>query len=882
VSLFVATYRLQLKPGFGFDEVADLADYLAELGISHVYCSPYLQAAPGSEHGYDVVDYGIVNHELGGDSAYERMCAALKRCCLGQLMDVVPNHMAISAKGNRWWWDVLENGPSSRYASFFDVDWEPPEARLRNTILLPMLGEQYGKALRSGAIRLRRRRGVFEVVCNDQELPAAPRSLASILREAATRANSDELALIADILHELPLPTTTDQAERVRRHRDRRVIGYWLDEMLSTDRRLSDAIDQVIAELNLDYSALHAFLESQNYRLAYWRAAERDLGYRRFFDINSLIGLRMEDAEVFAETHALTLDLLDRGAVAGLRIDHIDGLRNPEAYLRRLREAAPAVWLVVEKILEEGERLPDSWPVDGTTGYDFMSLVDGLFIDAAAELELTATYEQFIGHPSDYSALVRDKKRLVLDEVLGSDLNRLTAMLLQICEGRPDYRDYSRHDLHEALKAITIELPVYRTYVNPETGECSDQDRRYIIEAIASAKKCRADIDAELFDFLQGILLLTVRGELENELAQRLQQFTGPVMAKAVEDTTFYCYNRLLCLNEVGGNPLKFGTTRVEFYRRCVEIQAKYPCGLSATSTHDTKRSEDVRARVALLTEIPEEWRARVSQWSAHNDCYWQGPKDRNLEYLIYQTLVGAWPISRERMHAYVEKAMREAKEHTSWSRPQKSYEQAVRQFVDNLFEDEWFVGDLGNFVELLVEPGRVNSLACTLIKLTAPGVPDFYQGSELWCLTLVDPDNRMPVDFATRRRLLRRLRDGSLDEVRRGADEGLPKLWTIRQGLATRRRYPEAFGRQGSFLPLQVRGGRARHVVAYCRGGVVTTIVPRLIMQMRGDWQDTAVELLSGEWRNVLDDRCFQGGSIGLRELTSQFPVALLVREDT
>ncbi len=876
-----ATYRVQFHPGFDFDDAAELTGYLRELGITHLYCSPYLQSAPGSQHGYDVMDPRRVNVELGGAEGHARMCTALRYNQMGQVLDIVPNHMAISAPGNPWWWDVLENGPSSTYASYFDVDWEPPEARLRNCVLLPVLGAQYGRALEAGEIQIVREGAAFVIRYYDHKFPMAPRSLPALFEEAASRCGSEDLAFIADSLSQLPLATAVDYASLRRRHRDKAVLGTLIDRLLQENPRCAAAIDEVIRQMNQDPAALHALLERQNFRLAYWRSAGRDLGYRRFFDINTLVGLRMEDPQVFADTHQLLLQWLAAGELDGLRIDHIDGLRDPEQYLKRLRAASPGAWLVVEKILQRDEQLPDSWPIQGTTGYDFLNQVLGIFIDPTEEERLTRLYSDFTGEIADFQAVAREKKDFIMREVLGGDLNRLTAMFVDICEEQPRYRDFTRHELHEALKAVALRLPVYRTYFHDAREKAAANEERYVRAAVNSAKEDRPELARELMDFLRDILLLRSPGQLETELALRFQQFSGPVMAKAVEDTAFYCFNRFVCLNEVGGDPSRFGTSVEQFYRTCADRQRHWPLTMLATSTHDTKRSEDVRARLTLLSEIPDEWEAAVHRWARLNQPHWTGTApDRNLEYLLYQTLAGAWPIEHERVAGYIEKAIREAKQHTSWTNPNPQYERAVLRFVNEVFEDREFLADLQRFVGALILPGRLNSLAQVLVKLTAPGVPDFYQGSELWHFALVDPDNRRPVDYEIRRQLLDELKDCSPEQIMRRIDDGLPKLWMIQQGLAVRRRCPQAFGPDGAFTPMWARGARAEHAVAFCRGGKVITLVPRLVMKLGGDWRNTTLEIPRGDWRNAFTGERLRGGETAVSSLLARFPVCLLVRE--
>jgi (1->4)-alpha-D-glucan 1-alpha-D-glucosylmutase len=591
--------------------------------------------------------------------------------------------------------------------------------------------------------------------------------------------------------------------------------------------------------------------------------------------------MRMEDPQVFADTHKLVLQWLADGVLDGVRIDHIDGLRDPEDYLRRLRRHAPGAWIVVEKILEPGEPLRPSWPIAGTTGYDFLNRAGGLFIDSAGEEPLTRLYAEFTGDTADFDAIAREKKDLIMREVLGSDLNRLTAMFVDICEKHPRYRDYSRHEFHEALKAAVARLPVYRTYVRDANGKIDSIDEKYVRDTLEAARRDRPDLDPELFDFLADILLLRIGGALETELAMRFQQFTGPVMAKAVEDTTFYCFNRFVCLNEVGGDPARFGTSIGEFDHACVADQRQWPLTMLATSTHDTKRSEDTRARLSLLSEIPDEWADAVRRWSRMNEPHWRGrPADRNAEYLLYQTLAGAWPIETDRVAPYMEKAIREAKGHTSWTNPNPEYEAAIIDFTRSALDDREFTADLAAFVEPLIAPGRVNSLSQTLLKLTAPGVPDLYQGSEVWHVALVDPDNRGPVDYELRRRLLRELKDATPETIMRRADEGLPKLWLIRQALAVRRRHPEAFGENGGFEPMEPRGERAEHAIAFRRGDAAITIAPRLVLKLRGDWRDTTIELPRGRWRNDLTGERIGGGDNGVSSLMARFPVCLLSRE--
>lgn len=877
----VATYRLQLHRDFGFDDAAAVADYLHQLGVSHVYSSPYLQAAPGSKHGYDVVDHHRVNEELGGSDAHDRFSKKLGACGLGQVLDIVPNHMAISGRRNTYWWDVLENGPSSRYASYFDIEWEVPEEKLRYKSLVPILGDHYGRILHKGEIKIERKGSEFVLRYADHELPAAPRSLPGILKCAADRSGSDYLAFLADSYFRLPAATATDKPSLSERHRDKEVIAGLLGRLMSESPFVAETVDACVAEINRNIDALHEFLEHQNFRLAYWRTAEQQLGYRRFFDVNTLVGLRMEREQVFADTHALILRWLREGVLDGVRVDHPDGLLDPKQYFERLRSQAPDAWILAEKILEPGEEFRADWPINGTTGYEYLNQAGGLFVDRNNQAAISQIYEEFTGQSTDYAAVCRDKKHRVLRDLLGSDVNRLTDLFAQICELHRDRRDYTRHDVIRALRELVACFPVYRTYVVPARGEMTAQDERYVNEAVEAAKRNRPELDADLFDFIRDVLFLKVPGELESQFVLRFQQFTGPAMAKGVEDTVFYCYNRMLSLNEVGGDPGRFGVTVQEYHDFCEEAQRSHPRTMLASSTHDTKRSEDVRARISLLSEIPTQWRQALERWSANNEKYkTNGCPDRNTEYFIYQTLIGVWPIENGRLLPYIEKACREAKQQTNWLAPNEEFEKATRAFLEAVLEDDAFLSDFRKFLKPLIDPGRINSLAQTLLKLTSPGIPDIYQGTEVWDFSLVDPDNRRPVDYKRRRDLLAELPKLSAKQVLKRSEEGLPKLWTIYRTLRIRSKLADAFGENGCYKPLLASGKRADHVVAYMRGDNVAVAVPRLVFTLNDDWKDTTFELPSGDWKNELSAASVRGGLIRCKELFAQFPVALLVKQ--
>jgi (1->4)-alpha-D-glucan 1-alpha-D-glucosylmutase len=885
-----STYRLQLHKDFTFDDAARIADYLHELGISHVYSSPYLQAAPGSMHGYDVVDHQKVNEELGGAAAHERFCRRLGEAGLGQVLDIVPNHMSLG-KENRFWWDVLENGTSSRYASFFDIDWQPQEERLRDKVLVPILGDQYGRVLQSGGIKVVRRGVKFQVECSGQSLPVSPPSLPVILGRAAEYAKSDTLSFLAASFGRLPAPEYVDRRTILARHRDKVVLFTLLERLCKEEPAIFDAMDRAAAELNENLDAVDDFLNQQNYRLAYWKTADQQLSYRRFFDVNTLIGLRVEREYVFDETHALVLDWLKRGVLDGVRVDHPDGLRDPKEYFKRLRERAPDAWVIGEKILEPGEFLREDWPIEGTSGYDFLNVVAGVLVAPDGMMELNSVYADFTEQPTDFHAIAHEKKINVSQEALGSDVNRLTSIFVEICEANRDRRDYTRAEVRRAIREVAACFSIYRTYVVPEREEITEEDREYITQAAECAKEKRQDIDGGLFDFLRDVLTMEVKGKLESEFLLRFQQFTGPVMAKGVEDTAFYCFNRLTGMNEVGSDPGRNGLSVEEFHSYCAKMQETHPCTMTTLSTHDTKRSDDVRARLAVLSEIPGKFGAAIQRWSRMNNAFRARKPgvdplpDRNTEYFFYQTLIGAWPLPMDRAQAYMLKAMREAKQQTTWVANNKEFEDALSLFIEFTYSYAPFQRELQQFVERILEAGRVNSLAQTLLKYTAPGVPDLYQGTELWDLSLVDPDNRRPVDYALRQRLLHELKQmnggDAAAQVMAKAEEGLPKMWTIHKALQLRRERPKSFGAEADYVPLMVDGAKHDHVIAYLRGDDVVTVAPRLTVKLDGAWKDTVVTLPEGRWKDRLTGMIVEGGEVEIKGLLKDFPVALLARED-
>ncbi|MGH2807805.1 MAG: malto-oligosyltrehalose synthase [Actinomycetota bacterium] len=818
-----ATYRVQLHAGFTLDDTAAIVDYLDELGISDLYCSPYLQARPGSMHGYDVVNHRRISVELGGEQAHARMVDALAERGMGHVLDVVPNHMTVAERANHWWWEVLRNGRSSQFAPYFDIEWEPHGEKLDRKVLVPILADHYGRVLENGELELALDQGEVVVRYYDHVYPI---SLVSL--------------------------------EGVR--------GYDVP------------IQEVIARINADVEALHDLLEQQHYRLALWKTAGYELNYRRFFAINDLVALRMENPMVFDHVHELVLSLIDQGRLQGLRIDHIDGLREPDTYLARLRHEAGNAYIVVEKILESEEELPH-WPVEGTTGYEFLNVVGGVFIDPNGEKPITEVYENFTGESADIEGQRHAAKLLMMRTELATDLDRLTDLFQHVCELHRRHRDFTRFELRHSLAETIAAFPVYRTYVNVRTGSVTSQDERWVVEATETARGRRPDLDPELFSFLADLLLLRIEGSSEGELAMRFQQISGPVMAKGVEDTLFYRFNRLVSLNEVGGDPTRFGIAPDEFHRLMIRAQEKWPHSMLTTSTHDTKRSEDIRARIGLLSEIPERWGDALERFSEHAQRHRKGrDPSRDDEYLMFQTLVGAWPISTDRMVEFMAKSAKEAKAHTSWIDPNVEYDTALESFVRSVMDDERLMEQIGEFVRPLVHPGWVTSMAQTLIKLTAPGMPDVYQGQELWDLSLVDPDNRRPVDFDHRRRLLSELRNASPEQAWAEVDAGGPKLYVTMRALRARRRRPEPF--LGPYEPLTVTGSKAQHAVGFCRSGEVVTIVPRLVLSIGGEWDDTTVRLPEGRWRDEFTGDSFDGRDIPLGYLLSRFQVALLTRE--
>ncbi|MEO5840370.1 MAG: malto-oligosyltrehalose synthase [Acidimicrobiales bacterium] len=863
--------------GFRFADLETIAPYLSQLGVSHVYLSPILQAAPGSTHGYDVVDHERLSDELGGIDAYRRMSKTLTDHGLRQVLDIVPNHMAIGSERNRWWWDVLENGPSSLYADAFDVDWDPSEESLHNRVLVPILAESYGETLESGRIRLERIDADFVVVYEETRLPVAPKTLDTLMLAAARSSGDPTLHFLADTYAALPPASRTDMSSRLRRHRHktelRRIFATALDEPL-----VQRAVDAAVEQYR-DVDALDALLQRQNYRLAYWRLAQSELDYRRFFDVTTLVGLRVDRPWVLEQTHRLLLDIVDEGAVDGLRVDHLDGLRDPESYLRELSARAPQCWIVVEKILARDERLAP-WPVAGTTGYDSLDVIQGVLTAPSGVAALSDTYREMTGTNEAFDDISATCTREAVVDLLRPDLERLVTEFRMVCDRNRRWRDFSRTQLRRSLVETLVGMPVYRTYGAPGR-ELRPADRAVLETAVDVARKRCEPSDGPVLDALLLILGRDHAHPHPEELAARFQQLSGAVRPKGIEDSAFYRYHRFVAANEVGADPGIVAIAPVDFHMRNAVTAVQWPRTMVATSTHDTKRSEDVRARLLVLAELPGEWSAAVGSWMAANDRHQVGDlPDRNTEYLLYQTMVGAHPISADRLGEFTVKAVREAKVHTSWLRIGASYERVLRSFIDDLCNDDVFMHSVQRFVDRLEPHAIANSLAQVVLKLCLPGVPDFYQGNEVRTFALAEPDNRRSVDFE-----MLRERFGSISAPGTNGDQPwrspeLSKLWVTWRGLLLRADRPEVFaGDAATYESIAATGRRADNVLGFLRGGQVAALVTRCSTQVDEGWADTEISLPNGSWRDVLTSRLHdqrvQAGAV-----FADLPVALLARE--
>jgi (1->4)-alpha-D-glucan 1-alpha-D-glucosylmutase len=901
-----ATYRLQLSRRYGFGEAKDLVPYLAALGISHVYASPITEARPGSAHGYDIVDHNRLNPELGGEEAFRALVGALRRHGMGLIVDFVPNHMGIG-EDNAWWFDVLEWGVQSPYAEFFDINWDATRPDLKGRVLLPVLGAQYGEILENGEITLRfdAAEGSFGAWYFEHRFPISPPCYAAILEAGGVLASG---------------PAANFAALECSAAGAAREAAMALKRSLAEAARapaMAAAIAAALARFHgrpgepRSFDRLHRLLEAQHYRIADWRVAAQEINYRRFFNINDLAGLRMELPELFERTHRMLFGLVRRGDVQGVRIDHIDGLFDPRAYCERLQQRFETpVYVVVEKILARYEMLPD-WPVAGTTGYDFVNHVLGLFVDPGGENAMTALYRRFAGRAETFDDVLHAAKLRIMRVNLASEMNVLAGEFHRLAMRERRTRDFTRNGMLAALEEVIAAFPVYRTYVSPQ-GASAD-DRRYVGWAVAQAKKRWPGADTSILDFLHAILTAETTAPPDSRpggalhAAMHFQQVTGPVMAKAAEDTAFYRYARLLALNEVGGDPRRFGVSVAAFHHLMQERARLWPHAMLTTATHDTKRGEDARIRLALLSETPREWGRRLRQWFRLNrsrrfEIDNEIVPSRKVEYLFYQSLLGAWPPALEpgdaagvrslgeRLEEYMIKAVREAKEQTSWSNPNAAYETALRRFVRGVLDTgrtNPFLGEFHAFVAELARPGAIASLSQLVLKLTVPGVPDIYQGGELWDFSLVDPDNRRPVDWDLRRTLLERTAAAPVDALAGDWRDGREKLFVTQRLLALRRAKPALFA-EGSYQPLDIEGEKAACLCAYARGlgdCTIVVAVPRLLLRLfRGgdvpDWGETEIVLPAAPaWRNWFTGRSFDDQiRVAATRLFADFPVSVLL----
>jgi len=863
-----STYRWQLNHQFTFQDAVPLVEYLEELGISDCYASPLAMARPGSLHGYDVTDGSRLNPELGTREDLDHWAEQLRRHGMGLILDVVPNHMCVADSSNAWWWDVLENGPSSRFAQFFDIDWRPPKEELADKVLLPVLGDQYGRVLENQEIRIVHREGTFYVAYEQMLLPLAPRT--------------------------------------------RSLIGAAFQEINGRrgDPRSFDKLERLLA--------------GQFYRLSFWRVAADEINYRRFFDINDLAAIRVEDPVVFAAAHALVFELVRQGVVSGLRVDHPDGLLYPEQYFQDLQQACGAdrqLFLVAEKIVVGDETLRPTWAIHGTTGYGFLNFLNGVFVDSSKRRAFRRLYQSFTGWSQAYDDLVYESKKLILQVSMSSELNVLARKLDRISEQHRWSRDFTLESLRDALREVLACFPVYRTYIRSHQTQVDPEDRRHIVAAVRQARRRNPAMSGSVFEFLQSVLLLEdpeglneEQGEERRLFVMRFQQFSGPIMAKGVEDTAYYRYYPLASLNEVGGDPEQFGVSVHFFHRKNLIRQTSWPHALLATSTHDSKRSEDVRARLNVLSEIPVQWQGAIRRWRQMNRSR-KGTvaglevPSANEEYLLYQTLLGTWPLRpmnaeehgdyAGRIQAYLEKALREAKVHSSWISPNTEYEEAVRGFVAAVLDpspDNRFRVDFCQFQAAIARAGMWNSLSQVLLKIASPGVPDFYQGTEIWDFSLVDPDNRRPVDYILRRCLLAKLRPQGeesatalVERLMSDPTDGAIKLYVTSRALRFRRDHRNLFA-QGRYMPVRPAGERSNHVIAFARKlGTESAIAVagRFFLNLGDSWGDSVLllprELSGRSFQDVFTGRTVEvethdgNRALPLAQVFSGLTVALL-----
>jgi (1->4)-alpha-D-glucan 1-alpha-D-glucosylmutase len=948
----LATYRLQFNKNFGFNDAAGILDYLRELGITEIYASPILTSRRGSGHGYDVTNPNHLDPDLGSEKDFEGFVSELQRRGMGLLLDIVPNHMAASSE-NPWWMDVLENGPDSAFSSYFDIDWHPPSRNLDNKILLPILGRPFGEALESGEFKLSFHDGQFSIEYFESLFPLAPRTYRSVLQHrignlknlldensAAYQEYQGIVAALSAISDRdtTPIEAASDKRVRFESIRER------LRQLAAGSREVTQFIQENLADFNGkeddagSFANLQRLLGEQYYVLAFWQNVNETINYRRFFTITDLVGLRVEDSLVFDATHSLILRLISRGAVSGLRIDHIDGLRDPLAYLKRLQGRIAAedgaklggeAYVLVEKILARHEKLPNDWPVAGTTGYDYLNFANRILVEPQGGKEIEHIYSDFIGRKPKFSDVLYQKKKLVMGTILGVEMRSLGRQLGELSAQARYARDLPRHELTEALIETTACFAVYRTYIR--NLDLPPVATKVLEDALAQARLHKPGLNPQCFDFLRDVLLLLNpphvlpdHREARLSFVLRWQQFTGPIVAKGLEDTALYVYHPLVSLNEVGGDPSPDAICPQEFVEFIAERQKRWPHSMNASSTHDTKRAEDVRARISVLSEMPQEWRTRLNRWAAMNEKYKIAVNDEamvpdsNEEYFLYQTLLGMWPLEQseldgvlERLRAYAVKAIREAMVHTRWTRPNLAHEEGFKKFIAAILDEKQnhaFLEDFFSFHRGIAFYGMLNSLSQTLLKITAPGVPDFYQGSELWDLRLVDPDNRGTVDFARRIELLRSLKQdasretaGFAGELLKNWTDGRIKLYLISKALRFRQEFSELFT-HGDFLPAEVSGERSQNVTAFFRvfqNQHALILAPKWLAgsgmeqspSAQGKfWGNTSIVLpknVAASWRNVLTDESVtaqgkQGAGLSVIDALKNFPVGLLLSDPT
>ncbi len=922
-----ATYRLQFSDQFGFDDAARFAPYLRRLGISHIYASPWMRARAGSSHGYDVVDHATVNPELGGPEGLENLARVIGRDGIGHILDFVPNHMGIGGSSNAWWQDVLEFGRGAAAASFFDIEWNSSAPHLHNKVLLPILGKHYGDALESGELKLHFDPGTGEIAVwyFRDRLPINPDDYGDLIARAVRRC-ADPIP--QNILRGIAEDYAGLKGARMRpaiRLAAARSLEQRLTQLVANHDAARLALDAAIAEVGGRPETLHRLLERQHYHPAHWAAAADEINYRRFFNVNELAAVRMESPRLFKSAHALIGRMLSEGKLHGLRIDHVDGLYDPLGYCRDLLaladrlqpKNAPPLYLVVEKILARHERLRGDWPVAGTTGYEFISQVSNLLVVADNEAAMTRAYHRFVGSAVDFEALLADSKALVMDTMFRSELRVLARRLHRVAQRHWRSRDYTVDGLRQALRAIVMHFPVYRTYVGEEI---TADDRRDIDWAVARARKSWCLAGQDVLDFVRDV----ITGDLARgdgnypadaviRFAKRFPQLTAPVMAKSLEDTAFYRYQRLVSLNEVGGDPRLFGASVAAFHHINRERARTLPHAMLATATHDTKRGEDTRARIHVLSEIPQDWSQAARSWAELNarhktEVDGHPAPDANDEYLIYQTLVGAWPAEldrmrepqalaafRDRIHAYMTKALREAKQQTSWDNPNEAYEAATLAFIDRLLDPKFGRAFLNRFQPLqrrVARLGMLNSLVQLGLKLTVPGVPDIYQGTELWDFSLVDPDNRRPVDFTARIAVMEGLGAARASALRENWRDGRIKMFVMLRLLALRNQYPDVFT-DGAYEPLEVSGPHAEPVCAFMRHTADTRVVVAVARHLGAltpveatlpppsAWGETRIAL-PPDWsgRDVLTG-ALHGGDVAAAALFAQLPLAVISPRD-